>query len=56
MIILRIVIYIIIICMVQFRQKIIDYTNDFKQDNNYFKISNEIDFTYNDSSSKELSL
>ena len=44
--------------IIDFDKKIIDCTNDFKQDNNYFKnISNEIiDFTYNDSSSKELSL
>ena len=44
--------------IIDFDKKIIDCTNDFKQDNNYFKnISNEIlNFTYNESSSKELSL
>lgn len=43
--------------IIDFDKKIIDCTNDFKQDNNYFKnISKEIiDFTYNDSFSKELS-
>ena len=44
--------------IIKIDKKIIDCTNDFKQDNNYFKnISNDIlDFTYNNSSSKELSL